>query len=1182
MKHINLRYLYILQKKIIYSFLLLFLIFNSISNTYAEDLKKIEIYNDYYVDLFANGKIWFGQFVFIDGEYQLCQTIDCILYIEQQLEKELDLLNVSNKDDEIKIILLKKELSKINNYTRTDFQNAKKRLEEIESDFIKIHGLNSFEAGSFYAYLGAASMTNVAISSNEQTINYLVQSKNSYRGAIEKEFGVSEFDNLNWDLIIEDDTAWLGALDLMYDFQLAHAGLIGAYLGNNDKKFKNVRNEFISFVNSLPESLLLSYGNTDDFILNQIDAPLFNSYVTIDPDFAARYIDRLKNYCSRTLERRKEIADKYPGGTDICNKYHLNSAQLYNFTLDLNNKENIDVIKFHIAKQYESYDLIVDYEKFELIDLMSQVGMTDIMNIKDIFETGIILLSKIGSGPSDLKLAEYSLNYMSVLRIEETPEVFFENKNHLKFLKEVRAQYSPEYSESSISHLLPLDMMILEMELIMNPNKKKQSLEQMEQKLSLIRDNPHLSSDTNNQNYWIRNVYSWTLSTLLETYNFDKETGKLETLIDEALLFDDSNKSVLFDFRASVCKEKKDYHCAIDYREKYISDLELKLEEQKIYNLNNNISNQELFISGQTRLITSYQELGEYNYEIEEYQTAIDYFHKSLSLLQLFKFADNENALDVSMFQLRTLETNISEMINWIIVLELSYFPGRAIPRTDIENLFQATQFLYTSNTSQAIQRMIDRATFEDNNLKTLVRAKQDIEQQISKTRQGFEAASQEQLNPEFAKNYGKEYISLKEELLRINKTLEENILFNSELVIQNIRSLDEIQKSLSDDEVLLIYYTKGNYPFAWCISKNEYYVYYIEDKEKIYNQVLSIRKSIDERAIRDIDFEYTSSENLYSLIIGPIENIIKNKKEIIIIADGPLQQIPFDILPDNGEFNDKKNNWLIKKYVIRNLPTLDLYFGNSKNINNRNNSNLTFLGIGDPILKKEKENKVNKSINDIIAKSDYLDKVFRDSKIADLSQLSMLPELPETSNELKKIASYFTESDVSLFLRETARENTIKNLNLKNYNIISFATHSLPAELENSLSEPGLVLSLPQTPSFNDDGILTVSEITNLDLNADLVVLSACNTALEGSRKENSLSGLAQSFIYSGAKSLILSHWPVESNSTVDLMTTTFEYWINDGLVLSQALQKSKIELMKDPAYQHPMFWSSFSLYGS
>ena len=124
-------------------------------------------------------------------------------------------------------------------------------------------------------------------------------------------------------------------------------------------------------------------------------------------------------------------------------------------------------------------------------------------------------------------------------------------------------------------------------------------------------------------------------------------------------------------------------------------------------------------------------------------------------------------------------------------------------------------------------------------------------------------------------------------------------------------------------------------------------------------------------------------------------------------------------------------------------------------------------------------------------------------------------------------------------------------------------------------------MLALPKVSTFEDDGVLTPAEISNLDLNAKLVVLSACNTASGNNQDTEVLSGLAQAFIYAGAENIIVSHWNVETNSTVQLMTSFYQYWLEEGVKPQVALSLAKQDMMKSKNYNHPFYWAGFSFYG-
>jgi CHAT domain-containing protein len=164
-----------------------------------------------------------------------------------------------------------------------------------------------------------------------------------------------------------------------------------------------------------------------------------------------------------------------------------------------------------------------------------------------------------------------------------------------------------------------------------------------------------------------------------------------------------------------------------------------------------------------------------------------------------------------------------------------------------------------------------------------------------------------------------------------------------------------------------------------------------------------------------------------------------------------------------------------------------------------------------------------------------------------------------------------------------------VKQSKLDQYRIVYFATHGLlageVAEYAKLNAEPALVLSLPDKPTEFDDGLLKASEVAQLKLNADWVVLSACNTAAEERPGAEALSGLARAFFYAGSRSLMVSHWEVETISAAALMTGTFDALAaNPGLSNGEALRRSMLEMIDNaqhPQWAEPRFWAPFVVVG-
>jgi CHAT domain-containing protein len=206
-----------------------------------------------------------------------------------------------------------------------------------------------------------------------------------------------------------------------------------------------------------------------------------------------------------------------------------------------------------------------------------------------------------------------------------------------------------------------------------------------------------------------------------------------------------------------------------------------------------------------------------------------------------------------------------------------------------------------------------------------------------------------------------------------------------------------------------------------------------------------------------------------------------------------------------------------------------------------------------------------------------------------------MLPRLPDTAEEIRSIAlAMNADLTRDVFLGARANEKTIKTLDLSGYRVLALATHGLvPGDLDG-LTQPALALSAPEVAGVDGDGLLTMEEILGLRLNADWVVLSACNTASGQGTGSEAVSGLGRAFFYAGARALLVSNWPVETTSARALTTELFRrQQATPGLGRAKAFQQTMNWLIDqgaytDPntqkvvfSYAHPIFWAPFSLIG-
>jgi tetratricopeptide (TPR) repeat protein/CHAT domain-containing protein len=351
----------------------------------------------------------------------------------------------------------------------------------------------------------------------------------------------------------------------------------------------------------------------------------------------------------------------------------------------------------------------------------------------------------------------------------------------------------------------------------------------------------------------------------------------------------------------------------------------------------------------------------------------------------------------------------------------------------------------------------------------------------------------------------------------------------------------------------------------------------------------------------RDL-FDLGRAYELYQMLLGPVEGLIGGKRHLLVAPTGALTALPFHLLvtekpPVTTQHKDaittaatfapyREAAWLIKRQAVTVLPSLASL--KSLRVFARNGqATKPMVGFGDPVFSPAAEP------GSAGARSDQGRGAMTRSYTAfwkgvsiDRDELAKaLPRLPETADELKAVAATLGAGAGDIFLREAASESAVKRTALSDYRVVYFATHGLVAGDVKGLAEPSLALSLPRQPTETDDGLLAASEIAQLKLNADWVVLSACNTVAGDKPGAEALSGLARAFFYAGARALLVSHWAVDSNAATRLTTATFDLLRSDPkLGRAEALRRSMLAYLGDtsvPRNAYPALWAPFEIVG-
>jgi CHAT domain-containing protein/tetratricopeptide (TPR) repeat protein len=344
--------------------------------------------------------------------------------------------------------------------------------------------------------------------------------------------------------------------------------------------------------------------------------------------------------------------------------------------------------------------------------------------------------------------------------------------------------------------------------------------------------------------------------------------------------------------------------------------------------------------------------------------------------------------------------------------------------------------------------------------------------------------------------------------------------------------------------------------------------------------------------------FDLEVAHELYDTLIGPVEASVKDKRHLLVVPSGALTALPFHLLVTEkpvaavSASKDPKDlalyrdaAWLLKRQAITVLPSVASLKA-LRVLGRTDQSGKPMVGFGDPVFDPDElkmpAGQRTASRTGALTRG-YTE--FWQGVEGDRAKLSSLPRLADTADELKAIAKNLGVAASDIHLRADASVTTVKRAPLADYRIVYFATHGLVAGDVKGLAEPSLALTIPRQPNDFDDGLLTASEVAQLKLNADWVVLSACNTIAGDKPEAEALSGLARAFFYAGARALLVSHWSVDSAAATRLTTTTFENLKTDPTIgRAEALRRAMLAYLNDasnPRNAYPAYWAPFELVG-
>ena len=559
---------------------------------------------------------------------------------------------------------------------------------------------------------------------------------------------------------------------------------------------------------------------------------------------------------------------------------------------------------------------------------------------------------------------------------------------------------------------------------------------------------------------------------------------------------------------------------------------------------------------------------------------------------------------------------------------------GRAAGLDPVAEAFRVADLARGQGVQRALSSSAARAAATDSALAALVRREQDTARQVDALYDllaNLLSAPPAEQKPEVIARLRQDATELTKERGRLFADIEKQFPSYANLINPKPPTLEQVRGVLAADEVLVSVYVGAERTFVWAVPKTGAVATAVAaglGEKQVAEIVAKLRKALDPgtAALGAMPaFDVAAAHRLYAQLLKPVASAWKEGDSLLVVPHRSLSGLPFALLPTAPVVLKADNKllfesyravpWLARRVAVTQLPSVNALV-TLRALPAGDPGRRMFAGFGDPLFNAQQLAEAsaeqpkplllaqaatrrvplplrNLAVARVQAPAGAADDV-SPPPVANSSRLAQVPRLPDTADEIREIAQVLkADANDDVFLQLRASEERVKKTELANRRVLVFATHGLvPGELDG-LNQPALALTAPELTKEPGDGLLTMDEVLGLKLNADWVVLSACNTAAGGGDGE-AISGLGRAFFYAGTRALLVTHWPVETTSARALTTGVFRRQAEDStLTRAQALRATMLTLIDsqgyvDPttnktvyAYAHPLFWAPYALVG-
>jgi CHAT domain-containing protein/tetratricopeptide (TPR) repeat protein len=393
---------------------------------------------------------------------------------------------------------------------------------------------------------------------------------------------------------------------------------------------------------------------------------------------------------------------------------------------------------------------------------------------------------------------------------------------------------------------------------------------------------------------------------------------------------------------------------------------------------------------------------------------------------------------------------------------------------------------------------------------------------------------------------------------------------------------LRQIQEQvIADDQTLLLEYSLGSdNSYVWAVTRDTIRSYDLPARAQITEAAQKVYKVLAAQPDPDTAKELTLAvQELSRLILSPVASEL-SKRRIIIVADGALHYIPFQVLPTPSADNEP----LVANYEIINTPSASILGQLQKEATRRQPAKV-LAAFGDPVFASNYAQRKETTGSEQLATMQPLENARWHHALRDIElnvesfDPSVIKPLFYARRELANLRNAASSGETFVASGFTATREQLLSTDLTQYAILHFATHGLldPRRPENS----GLVLSTVDRDGQTLNGFVGLQDIYGLRAPVDLVVLSACQTALGKDVRGEGLLGLTRGFMYAGASSVVASLWKVDDEATAELMRQFYTNMLQKGMTPADGLREAQNSIRQRPEWHAPYYWAGFTLQG-